>query len=592
MMKQTCPACQHQLTLGALYCSECGYQLPSALSSGEEVKTTVVATSPSDHRPHLLETESFEDKITRRLWGLPSLSPSSMLSCSWNPQDENFEELFLCYQKFLSEHPSLSSYFIYPLDPEGFLFCSGSFQHKFSPEQFRLDHWLASGEPDLATRALVWTYLCRMITALHQRQCQLLDLRPHTFFISAVNHQVQIDGLARVTYPDLPIRARRMTEVDPWTAQLMEEQTERFLSDAEHLSRLGWLGFYLLTGLSKFENPELSLEEVHQLQSVKELSAGWYPLIYKLCAQEEHTLNDLEDLLSGALREQFKLSPTTSSADQDPKILYYSGSHQGATRSYNQDTTLALSLQMREESEYEQVYLAVLSDGMGGEAAGEKAASLSIREATKEILGETLTLPQLRNTQILDESIEEKMARCLRQAVWKAHQSVRRYVEDHPETAGMGCTLTLCICYLDKVYFGHVGDSRLYHFVEQRHQLIQRTTDQTLVQNMVDKGLITSEEAHYHEHKNLLLQAIGSEDSPKAEIGEFDWSPGDKLLLCCDGVWESFAPGELEDFFEPTLEGQTFVDEVLEECLLRECNDNVSLVLMEWKTGKPPVLGK
>ena len=170
--------------------------------------------------------------------------------------------------------------------------------------------------------------------------------------------------------------------------------------------------------------------------------------------------------------------------------------------------------------------LLTLSDGMGGHAAGEVAAAVVVTS--------------VRHT-LLDDSTASGAQR-LEAAVRRANVDVRNAAQSKGRL-GMGATLTAVLVDAGTAYIAEVGDSRAY--LLRSGQLKQLTRDQSLVQALVDNGMMAQEEAEHSAQKNILLQAMGSASDVQAALGQVSLRRGDKLLLCSDGVSNAIAHDEL-----------------------------------------------
>jgi PPM family protein phosphatase len=170
--------------------------------------------------------------------------------------------------------------------------------------------------------------------------------------------------------------------------------------------------------------------------------------------------------------------------------------------------------------------LLTLSDGMGGHAAGEVASSTVI-SSVRTTLQAGSELPA-----------EQRLEAAVRRAnadVIAAAQTKGRH--------GMGATLTAVLVDHTTAYVAEVGDSRAY--LLRAGQLKQLTRDQSLVQMLVDQGLMQPEEAENSPRKNILLQAMGSVEEVHAAIAQVELRQGDKLLICSDGISNAVAHAEL-----------------------------------------------
>jgi protein phosphatase len=170
--------------------------------------------------------------------------------------------------------------------------------------------------------------------------------------------------------------------------------------------------------------------------------------------------------------------------------------------------------------------LAVLADGMGGYNAGEVAANMATSFISTE-LGRWLREASIHAT---DQEVRRAMDIC----VDNANRAIFNAANSNPQYAGMGTTLVVAVFRGTRLLVGHVGDSRAYRVRAGRIQQITR--DHSLLQEQIDAGLITPEQAAFSANKNLVTRAVGVEDTVLLETHQHDVQPGDLYLLCSDGL--------------------------------------------------------
>ncbi len=170
--------------------------------------------------------------------------------------------------------------------------------------------------------------------------------------------------------------------------------------------------------------------------------------------------------------------------------------------------------------------LAVLADGMGGYNAGEVASGMAT-DFIKTELGRWLQETAGRAN---DNEVRRAMDIC----VDNANRAIFNAANANPQYAGMGTTLVLAVFREGQLRLGHVGDSRAYRW--RKGQLTQITRDHSLLQEQLDAGLITPEQAAFSANKNLVTRAVGVEDTVLLECHLHEVQPGDVLLMCSDGL--------------------------------------------------------
>lgn len=188
------------------------------------------------------------------------------------------------------------------------------------------------------------------------------------------------------------------------------------------------------------------------------------------------------------------------------------------------DFTSCNSAQMPSIREYDtgsQGLVLMVSDGMGGAAAGEIASALAVQTVADKM---RFSAPPTR-----DQFVEQ-----LKNGLHEANQVIVDYALAHPHTYGMGATATAAGVLNNEVAIGQVGDSRAYLIRESSIQLLTR--DQSYVNQLVEAGKITEEEAEIHPRRNIILQALGNQSELEVVVTELTLRPGDRLLLCSDGL--------------------------------------------------------
>jgi protein phosphatase len=171
--------------------------------------------------------------------------------------------------------------------------------------------------------------------------------------------------------------------------------------------------------------------------------------------------------------------------------------------------------------------LAILADGMGGYNAGEVASGMAIRSIHSE-LGRWISSQSSHSTN------PKQMACAIERCVEDANRSILKAADANPNYFGMGTTVVVGVFQGPRLILGHVGDSRCYRLRDGA--LEQITKDHSMLQEQVDAGLLTVEEAAVAPGRNLLTRALGVEESSKAEIHEHVVKSGDIYVMCSDGL--------------------------------------------------------
>lgn len=231
----------------------------------------------------------------------------------------------------------------------------------------------------------------------------------------------------------------------------------------------------------------------------------------------------------------------------------------GKAREMNQDFYYV-------SDEIDGMRLCILADGMGGYKGGEIASSLATSAARLYIEEKFKFLdPTMENIQEL-----------IRKAMDYANEVVYEKSKQNEELDQMGTTLEICIMYGNKVYIGHIGDSRIYRI---RKNIIRRiTTDHSYVETLVKDGTITREEAFYHPRKNMLMKALGCADNIEPDITAKGFLPGDIILMCSDGLTNMLKEEEIYNIINENIEESC--DKLIERANELGGYDNISVIVV------------
>jgi len=201
--------------------------------------------------------------------------------------------------------------------------------------------------------------------------------------------------------------------------------------------------------------------------------------------------------------------------------------HPGRVRSHNEDSIGADA----------EVGLAVLADGMGGYNAGEVASGIAVEliraEMKKHLLG--------RKPGDLDENSAEKL---IAEHAANANGAIYQAAQSNAQYSGMGTTLVVAVWHDNRISVGHVGDSRLYRLRDGK--LSQVTRDHSLLQEQIDSGMITKEQARHSQNKNLVTRAVGIDPEVETEVHTYPAQVGDIYLMCSDGLNDMVTDEDIE----------------------------------------------
>ena len=218
---------------------------------------------------------------------------------------------------------------------------------------------------------------------------------------------------------------------------------------------------------------------------------------------------------------------------------------------------------------------------MGGYKAGEVASAIAVQMIMEEVRE---GLKNVTPGEIDDETGFSNETMLIKAAIEKANETIFQTAQTQPQCHGMGTTLVTAAFYDDRLTVAHVGDSRMYRFRDDR--LEQVTKDHSLLQELIDKGFYSPEEAKQSLNKNLVTRAMGIEMSVVPDFQEEIVKPGDIYLLCSDGLTDLVEDDEIERTLQKYREN-------LEEAamaLVQKANDNggkdnISVVLARTLTS-------
>lgn len=204
---------------------------------------------------------------------------------------------------------------------------------------------------------------------------------------------------------------------------------------------------------------------------------------------------------------------------------------------------------------------AVLADGMGGHMAGEVASQIAVD-----------TLEQYLGSMNAD-SVPDAL---LREAVGEANQRIHERATTDIRCHNMGTTIVAMLLQDEMLHCAHVGDSRLYRYRDG--ELQQLSHDHSLVQELVDEGMLSREEAAESSHKNVITRALGLESTVEVDTVQQSAQSGDCYLLCSDGLSDKISDEEIAGYLQAQeLEGIT--QTLVNEAKIRGGEDNISVIL-------------
>lgn len=238
------------------------------------------------------------------------------------------------------------------------------------------------------------------------------------------------------------------------------------------------------------------------------------------------------------------------------RVVFYGKSDVGLRRRNNEDTFVVSP----------EFNFGLVSDGMGGEAAGELASRMFAETSTDVFSGSYC-------------QSEEEASDLVQKSFRSANKKILDHVKDNTEHEGMGCTAELISFFGDGFVIGHIGDSRTYRLRNGRFK--QLTSDHSLVQDQINQGLISPAEARNHSFRNVLLLAVGINERIDLDLLSGKIFSQDIFLLCSDGLTDMVDDSTIWSILSSKNSLNNKVDELVDVAKDSGGKDNITVVLCE-----------
>jgi len=247
----------------------------------------------------------------------------------------------------------------------------------------------------------------------------------------------------------------------------------------------------------------------------------------------------------------------------------FSQTHPGMVRSHNEDSVACDPA----------CGLVVLADGMGGYNAGEVASGIAVSVVMTEV---SHGLQNASPVERGERNGEDLGVSLLRGNIQKANASIFHAAQSQPQYAGMGTTIVSGLFYDNRVAVGHVGDSRMYRLRGEVLETITR--DHSLLQEQIDSGMISIEDARLSKNKNLVTRAVGIDADLEPEIHVHDVMVGDIYLLCSDGLNDMVEDDDIQATIYALQSNLPLAaDQLIQMANDNGGRDNVSVILVKIK---------
>ena len=225
----------------------------------------------------------------------------------------------------------------------------------------------------------------------------------------------------------------------------------------------------------------------------------------------------------------------------------------GVRRKFNED-----NLGYFENDSYS---LYIVADGMGGHNAGEVASKMAVETVTNYV----------------NRNIEDEGEDTLRNAIENVNLKIYNYSISNLDLRGMGTTITACLSYKGKIIIANVGDSSCFGIKNEK--IYKLTNDHSLVQQLLDAGSISEEEAKNHPNKNIITRAVGTSEDVDVDIFTFDIGDFDRYLICSDGLTNEVTLEEINDILKREKNNESACETLINEANKNGGRDNITVIL-------------
>jgi serine/threonine protein phosphatase PrpC len=438
----------------------------------------------------------------------------------------------------------------------------------------------ASGEGEVRAWGL---QVCQAVSLLHRQGIVHNGVEPSSFVLDPQRRLklVRFDrcrpvGVFRSDAPVRPADGFSAPEVYRLDADAMSDVRSDIYS-------IGALLYHLLSGRS-IETQHASASDTAELDLYPDLiiAPGFERILNRALAP------DSEDRYRSVNEMKLAL------ADLNVTVNVRTGhsTDVGKIRELNEDSLLVLNLTQYFESVQTHIGLYIVSDGMGGEAAGEIASRVTVR-AIAEWITDKLISASLRSThgeRIAAETetggirlasssgADIRASELLTNAIMHANQEVLQYARLNPHARGLGATVTAAMLVGNSLTIGHVGDSRAY--ILSQRGIEQVTEDHSIVERMVREGQIEREEARFHPYRNVIYRSIGCREEIEIDIIRCMLRSGDTFVLCSDGLNGMLTDSEIAEIVTRNREPSKAAKELVVAANSHGGEDNISVVVV------------
>jgi len=274
------------------------------------------------------------------------------------------------------------------------------------------------------------------------------------------------------------------------------------------------------------------------------------------------------------------------------RVEFGARSHPGKEQTVNEDQFLIVRRRRTRDvlltslpkgwlpSTEEYAYVSVVADGVGGAAFGDVASLLALRT------GFNLGFSEIHwPLKVSEEEVQELMEKFETYGEL-IHRSLLRRAQEQPELCGMGTTMTAAYTIGLDAFIGHVGDSRAY--IHHDKSLKQVTRDQTLAQQLIDRGVLSATSLEVRRFRHVLLNCLGAGQQPVAvEVGHHRLFYGDSLLLCTDGLTDLVNDKQIAEILNDHPTPSDACNVLLDLAMEKGGHDNITVVIAKYEMPEP-----
>ncbi|MBN1261051.1 MAG: protein phosphatase 2C domain-containing protein [Anaerolineae bacterium] len=311
------------------------------------------------------------------------------------------------------------------------------------------------------------------------------------------------------------------------------------------------------------------------------ISAGVQPTLSNLDKAPPEQRPFVERALHGrypsipAMLNDLSGAPEPAPAARALKPFHGQATDPGRRHSHNEDAVATFTFDKQQQGGAVPIGFYMVADGMGGHDAGDVASRMVYQVVTEWIL-KTKVLPDLRQTtrKLTTDSVPAEQ---LRQAVTEANEALLRHAR--AQNSNLGSTATMALIIGNVATVANVGDSRTY--LLRDGQLRPITRDHSLVARLVAANVITPEDVRSHPQRNQIYRSLGHQPDVEVDTFTVPLRRGDRVVLCCDGLWEMLLDEEIKQIIEGSRSPQEACDALVTAANRAGGEDNISVIVVE-----------